>query len=120
MHRRAYRPTLRYKVWLDVGNRFALGDGGVDLLRAISATGSLRAASAAVGWSYRHTLTYLAQAEAALGYPLVSRTRGGHSRGGTSLSPAGREFLRRYTAFRSRLDRLAGRLYRTAFADRSP
>ncbi len=38
---------------LDADRRFALGDGGVVLLRAIDATGSIRAAAERAGWSYR-------------------------------------------------------------------
>ena len=33
MHGRSPRPGIRHKVWLDVGRRFALGAGGVVLLR---------------------------------------------------------------------------------------
>jgi molybdate transport system regulatory protein len=86
------------------------------LLRAIEATGSIRAGARRVGWSYRHALAYLAQADAAFGCPLVARTRGGHERGGAILTRAARDFLQRYTAFRARLDRTVTRLYRAAFS----
>ncbi len=46
--------TLRMKHWLEVDGRFAIGDGGVELLRAISAQGTLAKAACEVGWSYRH------------------------------------------------------------------
>jgi molybdate transport system regulatory protein len=104
---------VRHKVWVDAAGRFALGDGGVELLRAIDATGSIRAAARKVGWSYRHTLAYLATAERGLGYPLVERARGGHERGGALLTPKGKAFLRRYTAFRRRLDASLDRLSRS-------
>ena len=106
---------MRHKVWLDAGRRFALGAGGVDLLRAIEATGSIRAAARQVGWSYRHTLAYLDNSEAALGYPLVERARGGNERGGAQLTPEGRQFLGRYTVFRRQLDAALERLSRSAF-----
>jgi molybdate transport system regulatory protein len=103
-------------VWLEAKDAFALGDGGVELLRAIAATGSIRAGARRVGWSYRHALTYLAQADAALGFSLVARNRGGHERGGASLTGSGRDFLQRYTAFRSKLDHAVAQLYRAAFS----
>jgi hypothetical protein len=59
MHRRSSRLAVRHKVWLDAGRRFALGDGGVVLLRAIDANGSIRAAAQRAGRSYRHTRAYL-------------------------------------------------------------
>ncbi len=35
MHRRSYRLlTVQHKVWLEKGNRFALGDGGIALAPA--------------------------------------------------------------------------------------
>jgi molybdate transport system regulatory protein len=117
MHHRAYRLTVRHKVWLDTGRRFALGDGGTALLRAIDSTGSIRAASARVGWSYRHAHAYIENAEAALGRALIERARGGNERGGARLTPAGRDFLRRYALFRKRLDAALARLYRSTFGE---
>ncbi len=107
---------MRHKVWLDARGRFALGDGGVDLLRAIDQTGSIRAAARELGWSYRHTLAYLANSEGALGFALVERARGGHDRGGAALTPKGQEFMRWYTVFRRQLDAALERLARSALA----
>jgi len=118
MHSGSHRLAIRNKVWLEAGRRFLLGDGGIELLQAIQARGSLRAASAHVGWSYRHALTYLTKAEAALGYRLVRRVRGGDDRGGAVLTAEGRDFLRRYTLFRRRLNRSLYRLYQSAFGTR--
>jgi len=84
-------------------------------LRAIDETGSIRAAASRVGWSYRHALAYLDNADAALGQPLVDRARGGSERGGARLTAAGANFVRRYSAFRQRLDAALSRLYRATF-----
>jgi molybdate transport system regulatory protein len=118
MHRRSPRLTIRYKVWLDAGRRFALGDGGVDLLRAIDATGSIRAAAQRAGWSYRHTLAYLDNAERSLGFRLVIRARGGVERGGAALTPRGHDFLSRFDRFRRRLDGALRDFYAAAFHER--
>jgi molybdate transport system regulatory protein len=111
---RAHRLAVRHKVWLEGAAGFALGDGGVGLLAAIEATGSVRAGARRVGWSYRHALCYLANAEAAVGAPLVRRVRGGETGGGASLTPAARAFVKRYGRFRRALDRALLRLYRAA------
>jgi molybdate transport system regulatory protein len=118
MHRRSSRLAVRHKVWLDAGRRFALGDGGFVLLRAIDASGSIRAAAQRAGWSYRHTLAYLDNAERSLGFRLVARARGGVARGGAALTPRGRAFLLRYDRFRRRLDRALHDLYGAAFRER--
>ena len=118
MHGREYRLAIRHKVWLDVGGRFAVGDGGTDLLRPIDATGSVRAAAQSVGWSYRHALAYLDNAERMLRRALVERTRGGQERGGARLNAEGRDFLRRYSRFRRQAQTMVLELYRAAFAGR--
>jgi len=115
MHGQEYRLAIRHKVWLDAGGRFAVGDGGTDLLRAIDATGSVRAAARSVGWSYRHALAYLDNAERMLRRALVERTRGGQERGGARLNAEGRDFLRRYSRFRRKTQAAVRALYRAAF-----
>lgn len=117
MHHGEYRVAVRHKVWLDAGGRFAVGDGGTDLLRGIEATGSVRAAAQTIGWSYRHALAYVDNAERALGYVLVERSRGGQDRGGAQLSPSGQDFVRRYARFRRATQAAVLELYRAAFAD---
>jgi molybdate transport repressor ModE-like protein len=118
MHHRSLRLAVRQKVWLDSGGQFALGDGGIVVLRAIAATGSIRAAAERAGWSYRHTLAYLDNAERSLGFRLVARARGGVERGGAALTPRGRDFVRRYGGFRRQLDRALQNLYAAAFRER--
>jgi molybdate transport system regulatory protein len=120
MHRQSHRLVVRHKVWLEGTGGFALGDGGIGLLAAIEATGSIRAASGRVGWSYRHALSYLGNAEAAVGGPLVRRIRGGETGGGAWLTPEARAFVRRYGRFRRELDRTVRRLYRTAIGGAAP
>jgi len=112
MHAQAHRLRIRHKVWLDAGGRFALGDGGVDLLRAIDETGSIRAAAQEIGWSYRHAIAYLDNADAVLSRPLVERARGGMARGGAQLTQEGTRLVRCYGAFRARLDVVFLRLTR--------
>lgn len=85
------------------------------LLRAIDATGSIRKAAARAGWSYRHTLAYLDNAERSLRFRIVARARGGAERGGTALTPRGRDFLRRYGRFRQRLELALHDFYLAAF-----
>jgi len=97
---------LKAKVWLERRGRFVVGDGGVRLLEMVERTGSIQEAARRLGWSYRHTWGYLKNLEEAGGRPFVARRRGGASGGGAELTPAGRDFVRRYRAFRGALDRL--------------
>ena len=113
MHSRSHRVRVRHKVWLDAGGKFALGDGGMALLRAIDAEGSIRAAARTVKWSYRHALMYLDNAEAALRQQLVERARGGSEQGGAQLTPRGHALVQRYTRFRREMDKALQRLARS-------
>src|SRR5689334_16507610 len=112
---RAHRVTACAKVWLEARGHFAVGEGGVRFLAAIHEAGSIRVGAEHVGWSYRHALGYLRNAERQLGRRLVARTRGGNDRGGAVLTPAGLDLVRRYERLRARLDRAMDRLYATAF-----
>jgi molybdate transport system regulatory protein len=114
---RSYRPAVRSKIWIEVGRRFAVGDGGIALLSALEETGSIREAASRVKWSYRHALAYLDNMEEVLGWRLLERARGGHTRGGTRLTAEGRRFLRRYRALRDQAHAAVSRLAGTAFVD---
>ena len=88
-------PTIRTKVWLELDGAFVIGEGGVDLLRAIDRSRSLTRAAQTVGWSYRHAWGYLRNAENQLRTPLVATSPGKGGERGTTLTPAGRDILRR-------------------------
>lgn len=117
MHKGSHRPTVKSKVWIEVGQRFAVGDGGIALLSAVEGTGSIREAASRVKWSYRHALAYLNNMEEALRLQLLERARGGHRRGGTRLTAEGRRFVRRYTSFRQQAQTAVAQLAATAFND---
>jgi molybdate transport system regulatory protein len=85
---------VRTKCWLEVDGRFAVGQHGFELLRAIGRHRSLAGAARAVGWSYRHAWDYLRRAEHAFGSPLaVVRAGKGRVRG-MELSALGRDVVR--------------------------
>ena len=81
--------VLRTKIWLDADREFAIGEGGLDLLRAIVRWNSLSKAAREVGWSYRHAWGYLRHAENALGIRLTSSIPGKGGSRGTKLTDAG-------------------------------
>ena len=83
----------------EAGEKF-FGEGPVRLLHAIEETGSLRAAAISMGMAYTKALKILVNAEQALGFPLTLRTIGGRSGGGSCITPEGKEFLKRYEAYR--------------------
>ena len=88
--------TLRTKHWLEVDGRFAIGDGGVELLRAISTYGTLAKAAREIGWSYRHAWGYLRRAEEALGARLTEARSGKGTARGLELTTKARRLLRQF------------------------
>ena len=84
---------LRTKYWFEVDGHFAIGEGGIGLLRAIAIRGSLARAAEDVGWSYRHAWGYLRRAEVTLGVTLTVRRPGKGAKRGVDLSSFARALL---------------------------
>lgn len=80
--------TVRTKYWFEVDGQFAIGEGGISLLRAIAERGTLARAAQDIGWSYRHAWGYLRHAEAALGVS-VNEPAAGQGEGAWAGSHAG-------------------------------
>lgn len=83
----------------DAGEKF-FGEGPARLLRGIEEKGSLRAAAQSMEMAYSKGLSIIKQAEKTLGFPLVIRTAGGKSGGGSQLTKEGKEWLERYESYR--------------------
>ena len=76
------------KVWLEVHGTFAIGAGGIELLRNVAQHGSLAEAARRVGWSYRHAWGYVRRSERVLGVSLLEARPGKGSHRGSALSAA--------------------------------
>jgi molybdate transport system regulatory protein len=109
-------PKLR--VWIVFGKALKFGDGRAGLLESIDRLGSLQQAAAEFDMSYRNAWGYLRELEAAAGVRFVERTPVRDRRRGMRLTPAAREFLKRYRMFQRRLEAAARRHFARAFPDR--
>jgi molybdate transport system regulatory protein len=90
------RQALRMRIVLRHGA--ALGPGKIDLLEAIDETGSIRAAGSRFKMSYRRAWSLVAELNGMFATPLVSAETGGRGGGGASLTPMGREVVKRFRA----------------------
>lgn len=103
----------RMKIWFSTHNAEGVfGDGKWRLLSAIAKTGSLKAASAEFGMSYRTAWGDLQKAQTLLGMALVEPRRGGKGRGGMRLTAAGKRLLAAYARFRAEVERGAESAFR--------
>ena len=98
----------------DHGEKF-FGEGPAQLLLGLEKSGSLRAAAQAMDMAYTKALKLVNHAETVLGFPLISRTTGGKSGGGSVLTSEGKKWLTRYEAYRDACIRENQRLYREHF-----
>jgi molybdate transport system regulatory protein len=80
-----------------VGSQIALGPGKVELLEALSQTGSITAAAKRMNMSYMRAWTLIRTMNRCFQQPLVSATHGGpRGGGGAELTSAGRAVLALY------------------------
>ena len=96
MNDRGHELQVRSKIWLEMDGEPVFGQGREDLLRLIQQTGSINAASKAMGIPYRKAWTYIDAMEKRLGFPLVIRQKGGAGGGASVLSPQAVAFLEKF------------------------
>ena len=102
-------------IFLDDNGEKFFGEGPARLLRGVEEHGSLRSAAISMEMAYTKALKLVKQAEAALGYPLITRTTGGKDGGGSILTPEGKRWLRQYEAYRDACVKSNQALYRQFF-----
>ncbi len=100
----------------DNGEKF-FGEGPARLLRAVEATGSLRAAALSMDMAYTKALKLIRNGENAMGFPLIRRSVGGKDGGGSSLTEEGKEWLQRYEDYRDACKQENSRLYLEFFPE---
>ena len=105
----------RCKVWIERDGRVAMSDWRADLLEKVDACGSLAEAARQLGVPYKTAWYKLRDVEAGLGQPVLAKTSGGRHGGGASLTPAGREALRRYRELVDGLDQLIAERFASLF-----
>ena len=103
------------KIWIEAGGEVVAGDGKINLLERIEETGSIQKAAEEIGMSYRHAWGFLQKMEKRGGIKLVDTQVGGRDGGGAKLTPSGKDFLKRYLAFREGLDEYIGEKFKQAF-----
>ena len=92
--------ALRLSLRIDLGDLGALGPGKMALLEGIERAGSIAGAARAMRMSYRRAWLLVADLNRCFRSPLVATAPG--DRQGASLTPLGRDVLRRYRAVEAR------------------
>jgi molybdate transport repressor ModE-like protein len=79
------KPQPAFKLWMETEEGYVFGPGVYRLLKAIQKAGTLKQASQELGMSYRYAWGLIKKAEAKLGEPLITASKGGRLGGGSSL-----------------------------------
>lgn len=87
--------TTRLTLRIDLANGVRLGPGKVGLLSGIAEHGSIRAAGATMGMSYRRAWLLADEINRMFKEPSILTRHGGKSGGGAGLTPFGEALLNR-------------------------
>jgi molybdate transport repressor ModE-like protein len=101
------RAEARVKVWLEVDGQYVFGFGMSEILKAVEAVGSIKAAASRLGKSYRYVWGRIKKAETTLGGSLVSTRVGGKGVCRSGLTDVARSLVRDYDALRERMFEVA-------------
>lgn len=104
---------MRYKLPLRLlsDNKAFFGPGVMQLAGLIERGLSLRQAAQEMGMAYSKAWRIMNDFEAATGFPLVHRQRGGSGGGGSVLTPKGKRLLGGYREFVERATGQCDRLF---------
>lgn len=105
----------RANFWAEIDGVVVLSDWRVQLLQAIDATGSITGAAHELGIPYKLAWERIHEMEQRLGQRLVDAQVGGAHGGGATLTPAARDYIRRWRAFSDGLQALAVERFAAAF-----
>ena len=108
---------MRSKVWIvDDSGSVVFGMGRVKILRAIQRKGSIHAAAKELGMSYRGVWGRIKATEERLGRPLLVRSIGGTSGGGSRLTPFAEALIEQFVEVHNGVVREADHLFETVFS----
>lgn len=94
-----------YKIWLSTKDgEGILGDGKWKILKTIEEHGSLKAATQALGITYRRTWGDLKKIEETLGFAILEKERGGKDGGKSSLTEKGKMLVQAFDEFHEKVD----------------
>lgn len=97
--------NLNFKIWLSTPEgKGIMGDGKWQILKAIEQHGSLKAATKALGLTYRRTWGDLKSIEEEFGFPLLEKSRGGADGGKMELTPKGKTLVQAFDALHQKVD----------------
>jgi molybdate transport system regulatory protein len=104
-------------LWIEIDGCVVLSRWRIQLLDAISETGSISGAADRMGVPYRCAWEKIHEMEKGLGVALLDTQTGGAGGGGARLTPAAQDFIARFQHFDQGIDAYVQRHFKQAFGD---
>ena len=109
------RPRANF--WVEQDGQVVLSSWRIRLLEAIADTGSISAAASKMGISYRRAWDKIQESEERLGIKLVETQTGGVGGGGSQLTSAAQDYVRRFREFTAGLNDLVVQRFQEYFIE---
>ena len=87
---------IKSRIWIETENNVFLGEGRVQLLKAIETTGSLSKAAKSLQMSYKKAWTLLDAVNKSAIKPVVITSVGGKNGGGAVITPYGKSLVKAF------------------------
>ena len=84
---------IKSRIWIEVDNHVFLGEGRIQLLKAVDQEGSLSKAAKSLNLSYKKAWHLLNSMNSSGKEPVTTNTIGGKGGGGTLLTEYGRKLI---------------------------
>lgn len=88
--------TIKSRIWIEIDGEILLGEGRVQLLKAIGETGSLSKAAQTLGMSYKKAWSLVDAVNSRAEKPVVVTAIGGKKGGGSVLTEYGISLIETY------------------------
>jgi molybdate transport system regulatory protein len=108
---------VKANFWIEKDGQVALSSWRVKLLEAIAETGSISAAATKMNISYRRAWDKIHESEERLGIKLVETQTGGSGGGGSQLTAAATDYIRRFHQFTAGLNETVAQRFRDYFGE---
>lgn len=84
---------VKSRIWVEVDNNVLIGEGRINLLKAIQNSGSLSKAAKALKMSYKKAWTMVDAINKTGKEPIIETSIGGSGGGGTVITPYGKKLI---------------------------
>ena len=91
---------IKSRIWIEADNKMFLGEGRIKLLKSINKTHSISKSAKELGMSYKKAWNLIDSVNKSNDKPIVIKSVGGSSGGGTKLTPYGIKMIELFDAIK--------------------